>query len=376
MAIVYHDSPALEWVLYFRNAGTADAPILEDVQAMDFEIEASPGRGEFALHYAEGSHEKITDFQPREKIIAPGDTIRLSSFGGRSSDGILPLKTTEANMLKEIESIAQHKLPVDTWWIDAGWYTCRDNWARYVGNVDPDPVRFPRGLHPVADAAHRAGMRFLLWFEPERVMPDTWLFQNHPEWLLKPSADMPAELKYQINDRFYLLDMGHPQALAWLKQKTSEMIGRTGVNCYRNDFNMYPVYYWRNALAADYDSSNPKVWQDIARAFREEQLLRHLYAGDYYPLSPYSTAGNAWMAWQFDRPDLGQGLVQAFRRSECTEETATWRLRGLDESAEYVVTDLDQPGSVKRTGRDLLRTGLTVRLRSRPAAAVCTYQKR
>jgi alpha-galactosidase len=129
------------------------------------------------------------------------------------------------------------------------------------------------------------------------------------------------------------------------------------------------------ALAADYDAPDPQVWQGIARALREQQLLRRLYTGDYYPLSPYSTAGNVWMAWQFDRPDLGQGLVQAFRRPECPEETATWPLRGLEQSAEYAVTDLDQPGSVKRTGLDLLRHGLTVRLRSRPAAAVFTYRK-
>jgi hypothetical protein len=47
----------------------------------------------------------------------------------------------------------------------------------------------------------------------------------------------------------------------------------------------------------------------------------------------------------------------------------------LEESAEYALTDLDQPGVVKRTGLDLMRHGLTVRLRSRPAAATFTYRK-
>ena len=92
-------------------------------------------------------------------------------------------------------------------------------------------MRFPRGLQPVADAAHAAGMKFLLWFEPERVMPDTWLFQHHPEWLLRPSEDMPAELKYQINDGFHLLDLGNPAALAWVKDKISGMIGSLGIDC-------------------------------------------------------------------------------------------------------------------------------------------------
>ena len=43
------------------------------------------------LHYAEGSHALITDFQPLEKTLEPGQITQLAAFGGRSSDGTLPL---------------------------------------------------------------------------------------------------------------------------------------------------------------------------------------------------------------------------------------------------------------------------------------------
>ena len=138
--------------------------------------------------------------------------------------------TTEANMLEGIANIAAHRLAVDYWWIDAGWFTCGRNWARYVGNPDPDPVRFPHGLRSVVDAAHGAGLKFLLWFEPERVMPDTWLFQHHPEWLLRcPSRRHAHGTAYQITDGFHLLDFGIPAALAWVKEKTSTTIGSLGI---------------------------------------------------------------------------------------------------------------------------------------------------
>jgi alpha-galactosidase len=159
--------------------------------------------------------------------------------------------TTEANVLTGLENVKNHGVPFDTWWIDAGWFTCGSNWARYVGNLDPDPARFPNGLKPIADAAHKAGMRFLLWFEPERVMPDTQVFKEHPEWLLKPATDMPRELNYQIKDGFHLLDLGNPDALAWIKKRLSATIASVGIDCYRNDFNMYPLYYWRNQEPAD-----------------------------------------------------------------------------------------------------------------------------
>ena len=54
------------------------------------------------------------------------------------------------------------------------------------------------------------------------------------------------------------------------------------------------------------------------------------FYGDFWPLTPYSLENNVWMAWQFDRPEAGEGVVQAFRRAENGDESATFRLRGLD----------------------------------------------
>ena len=83
-------------------------------------------------------------------------------------------------------------------------------------------------------------------------------------------------------------------------------------------------------LAADFYSQEPAVWEAIARVFAEYKSLRRLYTGDFYPLGSYSTAKDAWMAWQFHRADLDEGVVQAFRREESPVTTATYRLQGLD----------------------------------------------
>ncbi len=36
------------------------------------------------------------------------------------------------------------------------------------------------------------------------------------------------------------------------------------------------------------------------------------YYGDYWPLTAWHSDPDAWMAWQFDRPKEGEGVVQAF----------------------------------------------------------------
>ncbi len=178
-------------------------------------------------------------------------------FVGASPHGYIGFNnTTEQNMLDFVNSIATHDMPVDYVWIDAGWY---DDYGtgmwEYTGTWEPDPVRYPHGMDPVADAVHNAGRKFLLWFEPERVMPGSWLYTNHPEWLLTPS-NMPPAVAYQQNDGWRLLNLGNPAALAWAKAKFSGMIGDIGIDAYRNDFNMHPVYYWRTGEAADRQGMN------------------------------------------------------------------------------------------------------------------------
>jgi len=100
------------------------------------------------------------------------------------------------------------------------------------------------------------------------------------------------------------------------------------------------------------------------------------YYGDFWPLTPYSLGNDVWMAWQFDRPEAGEGVVQAFRRAENSVESATFRLRGLDPNGRYVMTDLDVAGTTELTGRELLDKGLPVVIKEKPGAAIITYEKK
>ena len=98
--------------------------------------------------------------------------------------------------------------------------------------------------------------------------------------------------------------------------------------------------------------------------------------GDYYPLTPYSLEPTTWLAWQYDRPDLGTGVVQAFRRPMSPFTAARFPLHGLDPKANYVVTDLDAPNEKKTlSGQALIETGVDVIMKDLPAASIVTYSK-
>ena len=81
------------------------------------------------------------------------------------------------------------------------------------------------------------------------------------------------------------------------------------------------------------------------------------------------------MAWQFDRPERSEGMVQVFRRAQSFYEAARFKLSGLAADARYAVRNLDAPEASEITGRELMEKGLYVALLGAPAAAVVTYKK-
>ncbi len=128
-------------------------------------------------------------------------------------------------------------------------------------------------------------------------------------------------------------------------------------------------------LTADFYSQDPAVWKSMGRVLTEYKSLKRLYTGDFYPLGPYSTSGETWLAWQFHRPDLNEGVVQAFRRPQSLVEKESYRLCGLDPSATYALTDLDSQQRTLQNGRDLMERGVAITLTDQPGAAILTYRK-
>ena len=47
------------------------------------------------------------------------------------------------------------------------------------------------------------------------------------------------------------------------------------------------------------------------------------YYGDYYPLTAWTRDTTLWMAWQFDRPEAGQGITDAAKREAIGEDRIT-----------------------------------------------------
>jgi len=122
---------------------------------------------------------------------------------------------------------------------------------------------------------------------------------------------------------------------------------------------------------------DPSIPIDLLRRLTAEQLeLCKYFYGDFYPLTKYSVDDDVWMAWQFDRPDLAEGLVQVFRRASSPYETARLKLHGLEPDATYDLADADTKAVRSLPGADLMNAGLEVAMKKQLDAAVFVYRKK
>ena len=146
-----------------------------------------------------------------------------------------------------IERLAAQNLKYDCYWVDAGWYgtaatPCPDvfsgEWWK-VGDWRVNRHYHAQGLKPLSDAVHAAGMKLLLWLEPERALHGTPITLEHPEWFLSKGTG-PRQ-----DGEPLLLDLGHPDARHWAVDTVASLMAKDGVDWYRQDFNMSPMPFWQ-----------------------------------------------------------------------------------------------------------------------------------
>jgi alpha-galactosidase len=609
VAVDYMDYPVIEWTMYFKNHGSSDTPILEDVQALNTTVPVADSSMPTLL-YSKGCGGMDT-YALQKVALNQLDSIRLSNPGGGKTVETIPFfniltpaggligavgwpgkwaisitRTTDAaiaaeagmegthlslhpgeeirtpkilllpwqgncidahNMLRRqilkyhtpqydgkpvvpplshggwggmktttclriIDQIAREKLGYENFWMDAGWYGTdheveefqvfgREDWFLHAGNWNVNKIPHPHGLKPISDAAHANGMKFLLWFEPERAVVGTPLTLQHPEWFIGEVG-----VNFEGNDarpfvKYRLFNLGNPAARQYMTDWISEFISAQGIDIFRQDCNFDLNHFWSQADARDrqgiteirYVEGLLEFWDglrrkhpalildicqrgdletmaralDLTRAdypvspdadpiggqmstqglaywrphfgtcletrprdtyhFRSaaspglvfstfngagtkdqvgkftppdfpfdwlrtmvEQLkrARPYYYGDYYPLSPCSGKGDCamegskersaaweWAVWQFNRPEQGDGIIQAFRRSRCDEATKTFQLHRLDPNAQYEIINFDVEGSTTITGKELMEAGLEVKIKEQPGAALIVYKR-
>ncbi len=244
------------WRAYFDHQGGGNSTILAGVENLDSILH--PGETvrstlNLALYWqGEMMHGQnlfrrlvLDHYSPRieGKLVEP--PISGVVWGGIPSKEHLDI----------IERIKEYEIPFDVYWFDAGWYgtgvvpsytVFEGDWGIMAGDWRPNPNWHNGTLKPVSDAAHAAGMKFLVWVEPCRALQGRPITLEHPEYFLTGNADGKAR-----DGQTLLLDLGKPEARQWAVDVVAGLIRDYGVDWYEEDFNIEPNPYLEAAAAVD-----------------------------------------------------------------------------------------------------------------------------
>jgi len=396
--------------------------------------------------------------------------------------------TTTEDILKWFEIIKKNKLPYECIWMDAGWYgsstqRCKDefegDWTEHLGDWRVNELYHPDKLKKISKAKNEAGLKFVLWFEPECANLNAPMVAKHPEYFLT-EKEIPHWNKRK------LLNLGNPEAWQYCFDTISEKLEELDVDWYRQDFNVQPLNYWRSNDSGDrkgiteikhimglyrlldsllerfphlmidncasggkrldiemskrsvplwrsdfqcavnfdieatqlqsmnYSTWMPycgtgcnRIWGDdyrirssygtsmasnfgytideindgseekyawIRKRFEEYKKLRPYFSEDFYPLSDKMPDRKSWCAWQYNRPEKDDGIIQVFKRELSPYTTAIYKLKGLNPDKTYVITDIDTEDLVELSGKELMEFGFEVAIKEDRVAKIFTYK--
>lgn len=205
----------------------------------------------------------------RDLVLAPGETIRLPRvhlgvFTGGPEAATNSIRRYVAEVLApDVEGERPHAMVAyDHWFgieqevteevlvaqvgraaelgceyfvVDAGWYGgSSERFFLGIGNWERvDEVKFPRGLEPLSEYVRSKGMRFGLWFEPERARVGSDWAREHADWYWS----LP-------DSRYLILDLTRTDAQDGLIAMLSRWVARLDIRWLRWDSNQAPGPFW------------------------------------------------------------------------------------------------------------------------------------
>ena len=130
---------------------------------------------------------------------------------------------TEEDLLRNLDALAslRDEIPVDVVQLD-------DGYQRAIGDWLETNEKFPRGIAPLATAIRDAGFRPGIWTAPFCVAPESRLFAEHEDWLLRRGDGLHPGLLHPVWSKdasIYVLDTSRDEVCAHLMRVFAALAG-------------------------------------------------------------------------------------------------------------------------------------------------------
>jgi alpha-galactosidase len=256
----------------------------------------------------------LAHYSPQENGKPMTGPIMFGSWGSELID----------EKIAYIRWVHDHKIPVEMYAVDAGWYgdsfgaeTDPTNpWWKNRGDWFPSPRYYPHGIKPLGDALKANDFDFSLWIEPETSMPNRKIINDHPDWYLH--SDRP------MHEGVALANLGNPAALKGITDMVSSFITDFGMTWYRQDFNIPPERYWEMADTPDRIGMTEirhveglyKMWDDLLARHPGLRIDNCASGGRRIDIEMMS---RSFVIWRTDH-----GFVDTLAEQAQTQALAPW----------------------------------------------------
>ncbi|WP_137625531.1 alpha-galactosidase [Lactiplantibacillus pingfangensis] len=137
------------------------------------------------------------------------------------------------------------QLGMECFVVDDGWFGHRDSDRTSLGDWRVDHRKFPHGMGHFAQQIHDLGLQMGLWFEPEMVSPDTPLYRDHPDWVVRHPYPRTA-----IGRGQYVLDFANPAVVTAIYAQIKPVIEAAQLDFIKWDMNRNITEAYSPYLAA------------------------------------------------------------------------------------------------------------------------------
>ena len=220
-------------------------------------------------------------------------------------------KGTEADTLSHLSAVKD--LGFEYFWVDA--YYGKDDFPTVGNYVFPllrgfNLQRYPNGIKPVGDAVRQSGMKFLMWFEYERICPGTLMAKEHPDWVVLPGGE-----------GWGMFNLAIPEAREHINRYLSESIREYGISWLRVDNAVFYEGLWA-LLDKDhpdrvgiseirYVEGHYRLWDDLLKEFPDLSIDNCSAGGHRVDLETCSRSIPLWRTDGTIAPLLNKDFNQA-----------------------------------------------------------------
>jgi alpha-galactosidase len=143
--------------------------------------------------------------------------------------------------------------------------------------------------------------------------------------------------------------------------------------CRMDDYSFHSTM--ASSLCLGWIADDPHFDLDKGKRYLEKYLsLRHLLIGEWYPLLPASRRPTDWTGSQYNRSDLGEGMILVFRHAGSPYSMIDAVLHGIDTGADYELTYDSTGQQVRAKGADLAKK-LSIALSEEHSSELIVYKR-